>query len=170
MQLEPRESEHYTPKGWAILQLSHLDLWPTDLTIGMIYGSCPFKTPIMVSLSLIGFKFFIWQGFYAPSHCGLDLWLTYPKSIGIIYGSWPTKTPIMLSLSFIGFKLLSRQGYYAQGHCNLEQLTPKSIGIIYGSWPSMIPRMVYLCEISLNFGKSTLPWPQDEFGLFLLGH
>ena len=36
---------------------------------GIIYGPWPTKTPIMVSLSLIGLKLLSGQGFYAPEHC-----------------------------------------------------------------------------------------------------
>jgi len=74
----------------------------------------------MVSLNLKGFKLLSRQGFYAQSHCDLDL-LT-PKSIRIIFRLWPYKKPIMVSLSIIGFKLLSRQGFYALGHGDLDLL------------------------------------------------
>jgi len=76
------------------------------------------KTPIMVSLSGIGFKLLNGQGFYAQGHCHLSL-LTR-KSIRINCRRWPTTTPITLSLPLIGFKILSGQGFYALCHCDLD--------------------------------------------------
>jgi len=45
----------------------------TQKSIGIIYGSRPTKTPIIVFLSLISFKLLSGQGFYALGHCDLDL-------------------------------------------------------------------------------------------------
>ena len=42
-------------------------------TPGIIYGSWPTETLIMVSLSLIGFKLLNGEGFYAQGHCDLYL-------------------------------------------------------------------------------------------------
>jgi len=42
-------------------------------SIGIIYGSWPTKTPLMVSLILIGFMLLSGQGFYAPGLSYLDL-------------------------------------------------------------------------------------------------
>ena len=46
----------------------------TPKSIGIIYcsGLTTSKTPIMVSLSLIGFKLLNGQEFYAPGHCDFD--------------------------------------------------------------------------------------------------
>jgi len=58
-----------------MLQVSDLDLWHTDPKwTGIIYGPWPTKAPIMVSLSLLGFKLLSLQGFYVPGHCDIDLW------------------------------------------------------------------------------------------------
>jgi len=46
---------------------------PTLKSIGVIYGSWPTKTTIMVSLSLISFKLSSRQGFYAPDNFDFDL-------------------------------------------------------------------------------------------------
>jgi len=91
----------YNQKGWAINR-DHL------LAMG--------KTPVKMSLTLIGFKLLSEQGLYAPGHW---LWPTDPK-MGIIYMSWPAKTPIMVPLSLIVLKVLSGQGFYAQCHCEFE--------------------------------------------------
>jgi len=47
------------------------DLLTTN-SIGIIYGPWLTKTPIKVSLRLIGFKLLSGQGFYASVHCDLE--------------------------------------------------------------------------------------------------
>jgi len=63
----------------------------TPKSIEIINGTWLTKTPIIVSLSLIGFKLLSRQGFYVQGQGHSDIDLLTPKSIGIINGSWPTK-------------------------------------------------------------------------------
>jgi len=68
-------------------------------SIGMIYVSWATKTPIMVPLSLTGFKLLGRQGFMLQLTVTLTFDILTSKSIGIIYGSWQTKTLIISELN-----------------------------------------------------------------------
>jgi len=58
-------------QGFYVPGHCDLDLWPTDpKSTRIIYRPWPTKTPIMGSLSSIGFKLFSGQGFYV--HRDLD--------------------------------------------------------------------------------------------------
>jgi len=112
----------YWPANDCMLQITvtlTVDLL-THQSIGIIYGPWPTKTPIMVSLSLIGFKLLSERGFMSPITVTLTFDLLTPTSTGNICWSWPTKTLIMVSLSSMNFKLLSGQGFYAPGRCDID--------------------------------------------------
>ena len=117
-----------------------------DWSIGIIYGSLPTKTLIMVYLSLIGFMLLSGQGFYAPAY--LDLRPTDSK-INRDHLSAMANYDTKFGIPKLNrFQVIERTRILCS-----RSLTPKPIRMIYGSWPSMIPRKVNLGEISLKHGK-----------------
>jgi len=89
----------------------------TQTSIGIICRPWPSKTPIMVFLSLIGFKLFSGQGFYASDY--RDLYISYPKI---------DREQLWVMANYDTYygapqlKLLSEQGLYAPGHCDHDLL------------------------------------------------
>jgi len=71
-QAEMCTSLHIKLVKLELCESEHLHL-KDEVSIGIIYQPWLTKTPIMVSLSLIGYKLLSGQGLYAPVHCDLDL-------------------------------------------------------------------------------------------------
>jgi len=81
---------------------------------GIIYQPWPTKTPILVSLNLIGFEIY-----------------------------WKDKPSITVSLGVTGFTFLSSKGFFALCQCDLDpNPTDRKIMVIYRSWPIKSPSLI----------------------------
>ena len=92
----------------------------------------------MVSLSLIGFKLFSEQFFYAPDHSDLDLCPADPK-IDRDYLWVMTNYTHYCVPKLDRFQVNEQTNFILHVSMTFDLLTPKSIGIMFGSWSTKTP-------------------------------